>query len=361
MLYWPAKKDVLEVSMAQSLSAAWARLLVWLVLFAGLITPSTALNAETPAKTAQAPAGKPDNKPLPQASSAPKTVDDLKTIQARVEQVVQKVMPAVVGIVIRNSQGSGVVVSKDGYVLTAGHVAAEPNIDVTLIFPDGRHVKAKTLGVNHGIDAGMIKITEKGDWPFVEMGKASTLKVGQWCLAMGHPGGYRRDRTPPVRLGRILVNASNVIVTSCTLMGGDSGGPLFDLDGKVIGIHSRIGQSTTANMHVPVDTFTQTWDRLAKGEDWGMRPAYTGGPMLGVETEETPAGCLVKTVIEGTAAQKAGIKPGDLIQKFDRQEVKGPQELADLILKHVPNDQITLELLRDGKSIGLSVKLGTRP
>lgn len=209
--------------------------------------------------------------PLPPvfAKDQPGSVADLKAIEQRVQELLPKITPAVVGIRIGFAQGSGVIVSKDGYVLTAGHVSGEPGRPATVILPDGRQLKAKTLGRNGGLDSGMIKITDEGEWPYVEMGNSSALKRGQWVLAIGQPGGFRPNRTPVVRVGRVLVANPILIRTDCTLVGGDSGGPLFDMNGKVVGIHSRIGNNITENIHVPVDPYRKTWDRLAKGESWG--------------------------------------------------------------------------------------------
>src|SRR5262249_29460282 len=195
--------------------------------------------------------------------------EDLKVIQQQVRKVLDKVLPCTVGVRIGPGQGSGVVVSKDGYVLTAGHVSGPPGRPAVVILPSGKKVKAKTLGVNRGMDSGLIKITEEGEWPFAEMGKSADLKKGQWCLAVGHPGGFRPDRTPVVRLGRVVTNLKSIVHTDCTLVGGDSGGPLFDLEGKVIGIHSRIGGPVTADPHPPGGTHPHRWGELAQGEAWG--------------------------------------------------------------------------------------------
>jgi S1-C subfamily serine protease len=207
-------------------------------------------------------------------NAAPENVDDLAGIEKHVQKVIDKVTPAVVGIIVGPGSGSGVIVSEDGYVLTAGHVSGKPGQDATIILPNGTKLKGKTLGQNKGIDSGMIKIVtdnnKKAKFPYLDMGKSSDLKAGQWVLAIGHPGGFRLNRTPVVRVGRILTTNQFLIRTDCVLVGGDSGGPLFDMQGRVIGIHSRIGgKEITENVHVPVDTFRQTWDRLAKGESWG--------------------------------------------------------------------------------------------
>jgi hypothetical protein len=202
------------------------------------------------------------------ASATPATVADLKVMQAQVQAALKKALPATVGIRVGGTTGSGVIVSADGYVLVSGQVSGEPNRRCTIILADGREVRGKTLGANAVVDSGLIQITDKGKWDFVEMGDSARLRPGQWCIALGHPGGVKKGRTPVVRLGRVLHSARALIQTDCTLVGGDFGGPLFDLDGKVIGIHSRIGPAITANFHVPVNTYRETWDRLAKGERW---------------------------------------------------------------------------------------------
>jgi serine protease Do len=176
---------------------------------------------------------------------APKDVADLRTIETRIQEVVAKVLPCTLGIRIGRGQGSGVIVSRDGYVITAGHVVGKPGQDVTLFCADGKTVQGKTLGVYKNADE---------------------LKPGTWCLATGHPLGYQNDRPPVVRLGRVLRSTDIVIQTDCPLIAGDSGGPLFDLEGKVLGINSRIGGNTKMNFHVPVDVYQDHWDRLVAGE-----------------------------------------------------------------------------------------------
>src|SRR5205807_4246056 len=123
-----------------------------------------------------------------------------------------------------------------------------------------------------------------------------------WCVVTGHPGGFRPGRSPVVRVGRILeLNLTSpraYLRTDCTLVGGDSGGPLFDMHGRVIGIHSRIGGSITANLHVPVDTYRETWDRLVKGERWGggigrpVRPTQ-GEPFFGFRLDPDNKACTI--------------------------------------------------------------------
>ena len=161
------------------------------------------------------------------------------------------------------AQGSGVLISPDGYILTAAHVAQTPDESAVITLHDGTEVKGKTLGMDRDIDAGLVKIEDPprngSAWPFVEMGSSGEIRPGQWCIVTGHPGGYQKGRDPVFRVGRVLGRDAKVIVTDCPLIGGDSGGPLFDFDGNVIGIHSRIGAPLTVNMHVPVNAYAEGW------------------------------------------------------------------------------------------------------
>jgi serine protease Do len=331
----------------------WVRLglaLLPAVLIVGLV------RAEPPESVPDRPAEKP-----PSASRlVPENVDDLKALQDQVQRVVQKVMPCVVGVRIGSSQGSGVIINKEGHVLTAGHVSGKAGRDCFLILPDGKRLKGKTLGGNHGVDSGLIQITEEGKWPYVEMGRSSELKPGQWCVALGHPGGFRPGRTPVVRLGRVLFRNQVLIQTDCCLVGGDSGGPLFDLEGNVIGIHSRIGGPITANIHVPVDTYRDTWDRLVQGEVWGTQPVRADAPFLGVEGDLQDKECRIRQVIEGSPAEQAGLKAGDIVVKFDGREVASYEDLVAQIQKKKPGDAVSLEVRRGEESLTLKAVIGRR-
>src|SRR5207248_10540913 len=106
----------------------------------------------------------------------PETLEDLRAIQAQVQTVLQKVLPCTVGVRVGGAWGSGVIVSADGYVLTAGHVSAQADREVMLLLADGRRIKGKTLGANHGIDSGLVKITDQGTWPFASMGSSTILR-----------------------------------------------------------------------------------------------------------------------------------------------------------------------------------------
>lgn len=297
------------------------------------------------------------------AGSTPKNTADLKAMESHLREVISKVTPCTVGI-LNGAAGSGVIISPDGYVLTAAHVAMEPGRRVQVIMHDGTFVRGTTLGLNRNVDAGLIKITTKGKWPYVDMGTSTNLKAGQWCLALGHPGGFQRNRRAPVRLGRIISARNNSLQTDCTLVGGDSGGPLFDLGGNVIGIHSRISRSIMSNVHVPVSHYTSDWPKLVKSEiiqRSRRRASSSSAAYLGV-TLGTDDGELNKVVsVTGrSAAEKSGIKAGDRIIRFAGRTIRSSKDLKRQLSLRSPGDKIEVEVERAGKKVKLAVMLDKR-
>ncbi|HJZ59776.1 MAG TPA: S1C family serine protease [Gemmataceae bacterium] len=309
----------------------------------------------------------------PQRTTVPETVEELKALQETVSKVTDKCIPYTVGIRIGLSAGSGVIVSEDGLVLTAGHVSGEPDRDCWLILPDGKEVKGKTLGQNKKMDSGMIRITGKGPndgaWPFAKIAKSADLKKGQWVVSLGHPNGYKKGRPPVARLGQIknIVDKGpgNVqtfnLCTNCTLVGGDSGGPLFDLEGQLIGIHSQIGPSINTNLHVPVDAYKTDWDQLVKGEKIEPGKPAKAAVVIGVvfpEDDSEPA--KLEKLEEGGPAAAAGLLAGDVITKFDGKPVESVKELRDLMKKYKPDDEIEVTVKRGTKTVTYTVTLGKR-
>jgi serine protease Do len=342
-----------------------------LILAVSVLAGPSFAHGDEGKSTAPPVPNKAQDKPLPAAFSKtnPESIDDLKAIENHIKEVVKKLLPCTVCIQARGS-GSGVIVSEDGLVLTAGHVSSKPRQPITIITPDGKRHKGITLGGNETIDSGMVKITDPGKWPYVEMGMLADLKKNDWCLTTGHPGGFKSGRSPVVRVGRILdINdkvAAKYIRTDCTLVGGDSGGPLFDMHGRVIGIHSRIGGSITANFHVPVDTYRETWDRLVKGDRWGngigrpVRPTR-GEPYLGFKLNTSDKNCTISEVVEDSPAAKAGLKAGDVIKKFNGQQATTAAALFEAVRKTKPGDEVTFEIQRGKETMTLKINVGRRP
>jgi serine protease Do len=180
-----------------------------------------------------------------------------------------------------SAQFSGVVVSKDGEILSAAHVVT-PGKTYRVMFPDGRECTAKGLG-RISIpptfmlpDAAMLKIVDKGPWPFAQMGWSSSLRVNQPCISIAYPESPEQ-RKPNIRFGHItlLKNKHGFVQSSCVMEPGDSGGPLFDLLGRVIGIHSGIEVPEDVNYEVPIDTYRKYWNALSKPENYTALPADT--------------------------------------------------------------------------------------
>lgn len=306
--------------------------------------------------------------PLPRVfdKAVPESVKDLKDIEQHVKKLLDKVIPATVGLRIGGASGSGVIIDKEGHVLTAGHVSGKPDQEVQILLHDGKKLKGKTLGGNRGIDSGMLKITDKADFPFVDMAAAGELKKGNWCIAIGHPNGFQTGRAPVVRLGRILEINKGFLRTDCTLVGGDSGGPLFDMHGKVIGIHSRIGGLITANIHVPIDTYHETWDKLAGGEIWGdtlfgPKKARTDGAYLGVRPDPNAKECKVQIVNPDSPAGKAGLMADDVIVSIDGKKIANESEFNNVLRTKQPGNMIALEIRRGDEMLNLKVTLSKRP
>jgi len=305
-------------------------------------------------------------------ATSPQSVDELKALQNQVKQVVSKTTAATVGIIIGPGAGSGVIISDDGIVLTAAHVIGKPRQRCILVLSDGTTVKGETLGVNARADSGMLKILDKppktatwpgakeGKWPFVEIGKASDLKVGQWLVSLGHPGGPKLERPPPVRLGRLRAQATSksepAMGTDCTLVGGDSGGPLFNLNGQVVGIHSRIGLWLESNMHIPTDKFKDEWDRLARGDTIGRRTEAE----LGITYDSKATGAKVVSLAEEGPAWRADVEAGDIVKKLNGFKVNSPSDITDMLSSYNPGDKVKLLVLRDAKELEIEVKLGKR-
>lgn len=284
--------------------------------------------------------------------SVPESAADLKSLQMRVRHVLKTAKPATVGLFIGASAGSGVIVSEDGYVLTAGHVSGDPDQEALIILADGRKLKGKTLGKNDNIDSGMIKIKTKEKLPFVKMGKSDKLKLGDWVVAVGHPGGQRDGRPPVVRVGRIVDKTKTWLQTDCALVGGDSGGPLYNLDGEVIGIHSRINRPITVNIHVPINTYHDTWDRLAAGESWGgfsdLLGMFKKDSSRGSAGFDLDAELKVTRVDKGGSPGKAGLQVGDVIQKVNGKQMRSKSDVAEQLAR-LSNEEVVLVIDRDGE------------
>lgn len=310
------------------------------------------------------------------SGDSPRDATELRKVQSHVQELTKKIIGATVGVQIEKAQGSGVIISEDGYVLTAAHVIGRPNAPADFMLPDGRLVRGVTLGLNRSVDAGLMKITDPGPFPFAPLANSDEVSERQWCLVTGHPGGFQADRKAVLRMGQILLRDSGTLYSNCPLVGGDSGGPIFDMDGRVIGINSRISQPITSNMHVPVNQFVSSWTRLVNGEAWGALPGEesqpapeaeaatpkkAGAPYVGITGNKRASGASVEKVKAGSPAARAGIEPGDVITRFDDKPVATFDEFLALVRESKPGQKVIMTIDRKQETKRVSVTIGKRP
>ena len=290
-------------------------------------------------------------------------VTQLKEVEQKVEQAVSLTLPACVAISDGIGFGSGVVVSADGLVLTAGHVmSTKDNGKYEVLFPSGRAVPAKPLGKNLNDDAGMLQLLGSGPWPHVDMSQ-SDAEVGDWVITLGHSGGFELGRKPPVRVGRILRIKPNAYVSDAILIGGDSGGPLFNLDGELIAIHTSIGDITSDNRHVPLAIFRRDWDRMKGGSSWGTLPELnepgdkSKAGKMGVNIERDAPNAKIRKVGKGSAADEIGLVPGDVVVQFDNVIINDGVHLIEVVKRFHPGDVVPIKVRRNETVMELEIQL----
>lgn len=286
-----------------------------------------------------------------------------EALQQRQQQLfasLTKVRGAVVGVSDGFGVGSGVVVSRDGIVLTASHVVdsghgqrGRRQSTVRITFPDGKEYTASVLGKNRDADAAILRINDsppdQNGFPFAEMGRTTRTENGEWCFALGHPGGYRPERAAPVRIGRVLSIGNRTVVSDCAILLGDSGGPLFNMKGEVIGIHSMITSLIIENRHVAIDCYHDDWDRLLQGEQWGrlrsMDNELAASPFFGVKLKWKDFVPEVVSVVAGSPAETSGFQAGDVLLKIQGEPIADRLDLGT-----------TLDLLEEGQQIKVQIR-----
>jgi len=273
----------------------------------------------------------------------------------------------------QQGQGSGFIVSKDGYILTNHHVVGEADrIKVTLA--DDRELEAELIGTDPKSDVAVIKI--KGDdFPVLPIGDSDQLAVGEWVVAIGNPFGLTHTMTVGVvsakgrsRMG--ITDYEDFIQTDAAINPGNSGGPLINLDGEVVGINtaifSRSGGYMGIGFAIPIKMATQIQKQLV---DTGkVTRGYLGVGIQDLTTDlansfglDETDGVLVSSVAPGTPAEGAGLKTGDVIVTFDGTAVSDTSQLRNLVARTPVGRQVTIEVMRDKKSRELTVKIGELP
>ena len=289
----------------------------------------------------------------------PENKKDLYAIQHRLQELLPKAKKGLVAIEANDGAGSGVIISSQGLILTAAHVIGKTGKKMKVRFANGKRASAISLGGSELSDAGMLKIIDEGPWPFVDMAENQSSQIGDWCFGLGHPGGFDAKRGIVVRIGRIIGKKDETMQTDSRLLGGDSGGPLFDFQGKVIAIHSRISQKPDQNFHVPIESFQANWD-FFKNQDLLTFNEIEKGGFLGVACEEEEDGLLVKSIVPNSAAAEAGLQAGDVLVKVDDQWVNNREKLTIIISSKKPNEEVSIEYRRENTTNSIQLKLGIR-
>jgi serine protease Do len=264
--------------------------------------------------------------------------------------------------------GSGFIISTDGLILTNAHVVRDAK-EVTVKLTDRREYRAKVLGSDPKTDVAVLKIDAK-NLQTVPIAKANDLKVGEWVLAIGSPFGFDNTVTAGVvsAKGRSLPDGSNVpfIQTDVAVNPGNSGGPLFNLRGEVVGINSQIysqnGGYQGLSFAIPIDVASRIKDQIVttgkvQHAKLGIQIQEVGQDFADSFKLDAPEGALVANIERGGSADKAGLKAGDIIRKVNGQPIVASLDLPAIISMSRPGEKVKLDVWRDGKFIQVEAKL----
>jgi len=269
--------------------------------------------------------------------------------------------------------GSGVIVSKDGYILTNNHVV-EGSEDLTVTISDKREFSAKIVGTDPPTDLAVIKLEGASDLPVAYLGDSDKLRVGEWVLAIGSPYGLEETVTMGIvsargRSGREINTYENFIQTDAAINPGNSGGALVNMDGAVIGINSVIYSQTGGNagigFAIPINMAKDIMGTLiSQGR---VSRGWLGVSIKDVDPETASSlnvkpnkGAIIAEVLSGSPADKAGIKTYDIIIKVNGNEINSANELRNKVAMIKPGTKATFTILRDGKEINFEIVLAER-
>jgi serine protease Do len=268
----------------------------------------------------------------------------------------------------RMGEGSGFIVSADGYILTNAHVVADAE-DVMVRTTDRREYSAKVIGLDRRTDVAVLKIEGK-QLPVVKLGDPSKLRPGEWVLAIGSPFTFENSVTAGIvsATGRAMPGEDLVpfIQTDVAVNPGNYGGPLFNLNGEVVGINSQIysrsGGYMGLSFAIPIDVANNVRQQLVSNGKVtrgriGVQIQEVDAQMADAFSLDRPRGALVGDVIAGGPAEKAGVKTGDVILSVNGKDVERSTQLPSVISAIKPGDAANVEVWRDGKTRTLAVKV----
>jgi len=282
----------------------------------------------------------------------------------------------------RMGLGSGVIIDKEGYILTNYHVIEEVD-KIKIKLPDGRTFDGEVKGKDPRSDLAVIKI-KAHNLPVAGLGDSVRLKVGQWVMAIGNPFGFAIEGSKPTvtvgvvsalnrdlgSFGRRDRSYSDLIQTDAAINPGNSGGPLVDMKGKVIGINVAIvttsGGYQGLGFAIPINKAKRILNKLINGEEvlygWlGVSIQDLNQDLKSYFKLKEDKGSIVVSVLDPSPAKEAGLKEGDLIVSFDGKTVDNIRSLIDMVGNSSPGTKITLGILRGDKAMNVKVVLGKRP
>ena len=268
------------------------------------------------------------------------------------------------------SLGSGFVIDESGYIVTNNHVIGEAD-QIEVVFQDETKLKAELVGKDPKVDIALLKVKSKKKLKALKWGDSSQSKVGDWVLAIGNPfglggtvtAGIISAKSRDIRMGQY----DSFIQTDASINKGNSGGPMFNMEGKVIGINSAIfspsGGSVGIGFAIPSAMAIDVIDQLKKfgktSRGWlGVRIQEVNEEIADAYGLNKPKGALVASIENNSPSFKAGIKPGDIILKFDGKEIKKDRDLPRVVAGTRAGKNIELEIWRANRIINLKVKLG---
>ena len=278
------------------------------------------------------------------------------------------------------SLGSGFIISADGYVVTNNHVISPPDTrakleSITVTLPDGTEYEADLVGADAASDLAVLKIRANRTFPFVQFGDSSAARVGDWVVAIGNPFGLGGTVTSGI-ISAVYRNTGQggpydrFLQTDASINRGNSGGPLFDMRGNVIGINNAIfspsGGSVGIGFAIPAEIAAPIVQKLRSGEE--IQRGYLGVRLQPIDEDLAASlglpkrrGELAQTVEDNSPAAKAGLRSGDILTKVNGKEVTSDQTVSFLVANLQPGTTVPVEVLREGSRVNINVTLGKRP
>lgn len=261
----------------------------------------------------------------------------------------------------RSGTGSGFIYSEDGYIMTNHHVIEDAD-EIIVRLADRREFEAKLVGSDEASDIAVLKIDSDSDLPFLRLGESESVKAGQWVAAIGSPFNFEQSVTAGIVSAKGRTNGAQQYVpfiqTDVAINRGNSGGPLLNMDGEVIGINSWILSSSGGyiglSFSIPIEVAVSTAKQL---RETGKVERGLLGVMVGAVTREMaealdldrPVGALVNDITPDGSADRAGIKPGDVILEFNGAQVETWNDLPPLVGSNPPATKATVKVSREGK------------